>query len=140
MGTLRHCSRWAGWLVSPTAAAPPAPPQFAATHPPTHLPSVSHPHPPPATGSIRNLNILKILVAEGYHITFVPTASGRDPHYTARVRFLGVDVQTPVTTPDKWQFVHRGRCMYDVIFVARRAVHQLVGGARRGGAGAGVWG
>lgn len=76
-----------------------------------------------APGSIRNINILRILLEQGYHITFVPTAYGRDTRYTARVRAMGVDVQTPVTSPSQWQFVYRGRCLFDVIYVARRAVY-----------------
>jgi hypothetical protein len=80
---------------------------------------------PLPAGSIRNLNILKILLAEGYHVTLVPTAAGRDARYKARARAMGVDVVTPITLPDKWQFVYRGKCLYDIIYVARRAVYQV---------------
>ena len=65
-----------------------------------------------------------MLLAEGYHITLLPTTAQRDAAPKARVRALGVDVVTPVTKPDKWRLTHRGRCLFDAAWVATQTAFQ----------------
>jgi hypothetical protein len=79
-------------------------------------------------GSIRSLNILRILLGEGYHVSFLPLAGGREPKYTAQARAIGVQVITPIKDPQSWRLTYVGACAYDVIFVARRGVYQVSGG------------
>lgn len=69
---------------------------------------------PPLAGSIRNINLLRILLDAGYHVTFVPTAGGRQQHYVTQLRLMGVHV-FPVMAPEQWMFQREGRCAYDII-------------------------
>lgn len=83
-------------------------------------------------GSIRTLNMLRILLGAGFHVTFMPTAAQRFPRYPARLRALGVDVLPPRDSGAAgWNL--RGRvgdgCPYDVILVARRDMYLSVLGA-----------
>ena len=63
---------------------------------------------------------MKMLVSEGYSLSFQPTAK-REAKYEAAVRALGVHVY-PVGPPSGWELAEGGRCLYDVVFVARRAI------------------
>lgn len=63
--------------------------------------SLARSFPTATAGSVRAWNILRVLLGEGYHVTLVPTAGGREPRYAARARALGVDVQTPVVPPER---------------------------------------
>lgn len=61
-------------------------------------------------GSLRTLSILRILLSEGYHVTYLPVhdISSKLHVYATRARFLGVDVVTPITTPDSWSLLDKG--------------------------------
>ncbi|GAB4814786.1 hypothetical protein N2152v2_001832 [Parachlorella kessleri] len=83
------------------------------------------PDPGSDVGSLRALHILRMLLAEGYHATVLPTTAQRDPAPKARARALGVDVVTPVTKPDKWRLTQRGRCLFDAVWVASGAAFQV---------------
>ena len=69
--------------------------------------------------------MLRILLAEGYHITFAPYA-WRDPKYTVFARLRGVHI-IPPSKPEKWaekhNFLLEGECIYAAILVARRAIY-----------------
>ena len=73
-------------------------------------------------GSIRNINIMKMLLSEGYALSFQPTAA-RAPKYKAVVRSMGVHVM-PVAPPHTWELSDKTGCLFDVIFVARRGVFE----------------
>ena len=68
--------------------------------------------------------LLRILLDAGYHVTFISTAGGREPHYATALRHMGVHV-FPVMPPEEWVLGAEGRCHYDVIMVARRLVFEM---------------
>jgi hypothetical protein len=74
---------------------------------------------------VRNINFLKILLDAGYHVTFIPTAFGREHHYTTQLRHMGVQV-FPSMGPEWWQLSRDGKCIYHVIMVARVEIFELV--------------
>ncbi len=77
---------------------------------------------PQDSGSIRTLAILKMLIHEGYDVSYQPTAT-REPKYANEARFMGVDI-LPIVMKEKWIMTHKGRCRFDVIVVARRGVYE----------------
>lgn len=85
------------------------------------------PEPDRDAGSIRNINLLRILLEAGYHVTFIPTAGGREQHYVTQLRLMGVHV-FPVMPPEQWMLQYNGKCMFDVIMVARRLVFEAAQG------------
>ncbi|MEW5319972.1 MAG: hypothetical protein WDW38_011081, partial [Sanguina aurantia] len=74
------------------------------------------------SGSIRTMAILKILLDEGYDVTYQPSAS-RAVEYVLATQFVGVDV-LPAWTPDQWLQSSKGACPYDALVVARRYVYE----------------
>lgn len=72
------------------------------------------------------MNMLRILLDEGFHVTFAPLA-WRNPRYSALNRLHGVHV-IPASHPLKWanetELLRKGECMYDAILVARRGIYQ----------------
>jgi len=152
-----------------TAVAVPAPAPVSAaaasaTHHPTHprgrLLWVDDivPEPDRDSGSVRTLNALRILIANGYRVSYQPTAGGRESRYLVAARALGVDV-LPLLPPDQWRlrgaaaaaFGPRGgggassssssssltpfssACLYDAIVVARFYVYERAAAALRSG-------
>ena len=65
---------------------------------------------------------MKMLVSEGYALSFQPTAA-RAPKYKAAVRAQGVHVM-PVAPAHTWELSDKTGCLFDVIFVARRGVFE----------------
>lgn len=63
---------------------------------------------PTCAGSIRAVNILRILLARGAHVTFVPMTGGREFKYTLQLRQLGVQT-FPVLPSEQWVFTAQVR-------------------------------
>eukprot|EP00887_Chlorella_sp_A99_P006816 scaffold2.g6816.t1 len=86
------------------------------------------PEPDKDSGSVRAMNLLRILLAEGYHVSFAPSA-WRDHKYSALARMQGVHV-VPAAKPEEWTteevgfLVDPSECIYDAILVARRTIYQ----------------
>ncbi len=69
------------------------------------------PEPDHDSGSIRTLNMLRILRSLGFYIMYQPMVSaGRLPKYTAQARAIGIDV-LPVVPTDLWNLTIGGRCV-----------------------------
>jgi GT2 family glycosyltransferase/glycosyltransferase involved in cell wall biosynthesis len=113
------------------------------------------PEPDRDSGSIRTLNALRLLIGNGFRVSYQPTAGGRDPRYMVAARNLGVDV-LPLLPADQWRLRADGGaaaaaaraaagaqgaasspppssspCLYDVIVVARFYVYERAAAALR---------
>jgi GT2 family glycosyltransferase/glycosyltransferase involved in cell wall biosynthesis len=115
------------------------------------------PEPDRDSGSIRTLNALRLLIGNGFRVSYQPTAGGRDPRYMVAARNLGVDV-LPLLPADQWKLRADGgaaaaaaraaasggsaaaaassssssnACLYDVIVVARFYVYERAAAALR---------
>jgi GT2 family glycosyltransferase len=78
------------------------------------------PEPDRDSGSIRNINLMKILLSFGYAVSFKPNVV-RSPAYEAFVRGIGVHV-LPASSPASWKLTNGGVCAFDVVWVARRSI------------------
>lgn len=85
------------------------------------------PEPDRDSGSVRNVAIMRALLTEGYGITFLPSVP-RHPKYEVALRDMGVAV-LPAAPVDQYSLTSGGKCVYDVILVARRAIFQASEGA-----------
>jgi hypothetical protein len=74
-------------------------------------------------GSLRTLGIMDGLLSDGFGLSFLPTVV-REAHYEAALRAMGVLV-LPVVPVEQLIFQEQGRCIYDVVYVARRAIFQM---------------
>lgn len=81
------------------------------------------PEPDHDSGSIRTTAMLKLLLEQGFDISFQPLWK-KDESYILRLRFLGVDV-LEVEDQTKWPMQQEGLCKYDLILVARRYVFEV---------------
>lgn len=83
------------------------------------------PEPDRDSGSIRTLNILRILVEEGFDVTYqaMNVILNRSEYYEPLLRYYGVDVPR-ILPPSMWTLIDgNGNCKYDVIVVARRDMY-----------------
>lgn len=88
--------------------------------------------PTPAAGSIRTLNMLRILLNASFNVTFVPTVPQCHPKYPAHLQALGVDVLPPRSgRSGGWRLTGRGSdgCPFHLVLVARRNVYLSMLGA-----------
>jgi hypothetical protein len=70
------------------------------------------------SGSIRASWMLRILIDEGYSVTFQPRLD-RSAMYVQQLRYFGVEV-LPATMPSTWSLIEQdGSCLYDVAIISR---------------------
>ncbi|KAI8464632.1 MAG: hypothetical protein J3K34DRAFT_439855 [Monoraphidium minutum] len=83
------------------------------------------PEPDRDSGSIRALNMIRIFAALGIHVDYQATTHRAVKKYETEARFRGVNV-LPIKEASDIDFKHNGRCMYNMILVARFYIYERV--------------
>ncbi|MEP6632861.1 MAG: glycosyltransferase [Luteimonas sp.] len=84
------------------------------------------PRPDHDSGSLRLINLMRLLIAEGAHVVFLPADRKHDGAYTATLQQLGVEVWYAPFAPSvpAWLRMHGPR--FDAVIVCRHYVAQAV--------------
>lgn len=79
------------------------------------------PEPDRDAGSVRTVNLLRILFKHGVSVTFQALKGNESPVYIAGLRFLGVQVPRARPAGD-WRLSTNGECLHDAFIISRRDV------------------
>ena len=83
------------------------------------------PEPDRDSGSIRALNMIRIFAALGLHVDYQATTHRAVRKYEAEARFRGIHV-LPIREAKDIELRRGGRCIYNVILVARFYIYERV--------------
>lgn len=79
------------------------------------------PEPDRDSGSVRAVNLMRILVKHGLGVAFQAMVRNDSPNYSSVPRFDGVNL-LPIKQMRAWKLMAGGRCLYDAAIVSRRDV------------------
>lgn len=85
------------------------------------------PEPDRDSGSVRAVNLMRILVKHGFGVALQVLVRNDSPFYGSQPRFDGVNV-LPVRQMRAWKLSQDGKCAYDAAIVCRRdvTIHTLL--------------